>query len=214
MSIPAVRAAGDRALLLDPGEPSRLPALVDLLTRHPPEGIEDMIPAARTVLVTLTADADRHRVGIELLRLGAAIPTAPKAESGTEPPATVTIPVHYDGADLHDVADLLGCTVDEVIAAHTSRLWRCTFLGFAPGFGYLEPDRPGPSVPRRAQSRKMIPSGAVALAGCYSAVYPRRSPGGWQLIGTTDTAMWDLDRAEPSLLRPGTVVRFVDRDRQ
>ena len=57
-----------------------------------------------------------------------------------------------------------------------------------------------------------MPAGAVALADGYSAVYPRRAPGGWQLIGTTDTVMWDLDRPRPALLAAGTRVRFVPED--
>ncbi|MDG3010284.1 allophanate hydrolase subunit 1 [Rhodococcus sp. D2-41] len=214
MRAPTVRSAGDRALLLEPADPAQLSALVDLLTVDTPEGVEDVLPAARTILVTLTAHADRQWVGTELVRLGTVVTADGPEEGAHDRFGAVTVPVRYDGEDLHDVATLLGCTADELITEHTSRRWRCSFLGFAPGFGYLEPDRPLPSVPRRTQSRTAVPAGAVALAGGYSAVYPRRSPGGWQLIGTTDTVMWDLDRAEPSLLRPGTVVRFVDRDRR
>jgi allophanate hydrolase subunit 1 len=50
----------------------------------------------------------------------------------------------------------------------------------------------------------------VALAGEYSAVYPRRSPGGWQLIGRTELALWDPGRDPAALLTPGVRVRFED----
>ena len=86
-------------------------------------------------------------------------------------------------------------------------------MGFAPGFGYLEAPDSGLSVPRRDQARTRVPAGAVALAAGYSAVYPRSSPGGWQVIGSTDLAFWDVDRPEPALLRPGTRVRFVEEGR-
>jgi KipI family sensor histidine kinase inhibitor len=65
-------------------------------------------------------------------------------------------------------------------------------------------------VPRLATPRVRVPAGSVALAGDYSGVYPRASPGGWRLIGRTEAPVWDLDRDPPALLRPGVRVRFVD----
>ena len=165
-----------------------------------------MLPGAETILVTLSPAADPGVVERTLLRLHesrSAGPVRPTAES--EP---VTIPVRYDGADLRDVADLLGIGVAEVIDRHTSAAWECRFIGFTAGFGYLTASSAGLDVPRRARSRTAVPAGSVALAGGYSAVYPRRGPGGWQIIGTTLAVMWDLDRAQPSLLVPGTRVRF------
>jgi KipI family sensor histidine kinase inhibitor len=140
------------------------------------------------------------------LRAAAAAAATAGHGAGGEP---ITIPVHYDGSDLADAARLLGISEPELITRHTAVEWRCAFLGFAPGFGYLEAPQADLTVPRRAQSRTAVPAGAVALAGGYSAVYPRRSPGGWQLIGRTDTVLWDLARPDPALLRPGSRVRFV-----
>ena len=117
--------------------------------------------------------------------------------------------MQYDGADLAETATLLGISEEGLIARHTSALWRCAFIGFAPGFGYLEAPGAGLTVPRREQSRTAVPAGAVALAAGYSAVYPRSSPGGWRIIGRTAARLWDLGRPEPALLRPGTRVRFV-----
>lgn len=97
-----------------------------------------------------------------------------------------------------------------MIAQHTAAVWRCAFVGFAPGFGYLESSDGRLTVPRRRESRAAIPPGAVALAGGYSAVYPRRSPGGWRLIGTTDAPLWDVDRDPPALIRAATRVQFID----
>jgi len=128
-------------------------------------------------------------------------------------PEPVEIPVRYDGADLAHVAELLGTTVPAVIEAHTGTVWRCGFVGFAPGFGYLEAPDGRLAVPRRDRARTAIPAGAVALAGGYSAVYPRSTPGGWQLIGHTDAVLWDVDRDPPALIRAGSAVRFVAVDR-
>lgn len=204
--------AGDRSVLVAPDEHADLVAFIDLLRRELPVGVHDVLPAAQTVLVTMTDTADARAVEEQLRQLFRSAQGANSVES--EPDAVRHIPVRYDGPDLESVAAQLGISVRELIAAHTRAVWRCSFLGFAPGFGYLESTGSGLAVPRRTESRTSVPTGSVALADGYSAVYPRRSPGGWQLIGTTDVRMWDLDRAEPSLLRPGTRVRFTEEARQ
>ncbi|MFG1797617.1 allophanate hydrolase subunit 1 [Nocardia sp. NPDC049149] len=203
--------AGDRSLLVAPDERADLVAFVDLLRREVPTGVHDVLPAAQTILLTLTELADSRAVEARLRELFRALREPGGSGLAAPPPEVIrTIPVRYDGPDLTDVAALLGISVRAVIAAHTRTLWRCAFLGFAPGFGYLESAEPGLAVPRRAEARTSVPAGSVALADGYSAVYPRRSPGGWQLIGTTDLRLWDLERDQPSLLRPGTRVRFVE----
>ncbi|WP_458690916.1 5-oxoprolinase subunit B family protein [Nocardia tengchongensis] len=228
-----VRAAGDRALLVIPPLPAMIAGLLSAL-RPPPPGVVDVLPAAETVLVILDSPQSlvvaRKRLQALLIRLEAAarvsagarrLPDRPPAEIGAtgsegenSEPAPVLIPVRYGGADLPEVARLLGLSESEVVAQHTGAVWRCAFVGFAPGFGYLESPDARLTVPRRTQARTAIPAGAVALAGGYSAVYPRRSPGGWQVIGTTDASMWDVDRDPPALVRAGTPVRFVDAGRQ
>jgi KipI family sensor histidine kinase inhibitor len=122
----------------------------------------------------------------------------------------IEIPVHYDGPDLAAVARLTELSVAEVIAAHTGSDWRVAFCGFAPGFAYLSWGDPRLAVPRRQQPRTSVPSGSVALAGEFSAIYPRSSPGGWQLIGHTDMVVFDVAREPPALLQPGMTVRFVE----
>lgn len=115
----------------------------------------------------------------------------------------VELAVQYDGPDLAEVARLCRLSAD-VVAAHTGRPWRVGFAGFAPGFAYLVD-----GDPRRTEPRTAVPAGSVGLAGAFSGIYPRSSPGGWQLIGRTDAALFDVDRDPPALLRPGAWVRFV-----
>ncbi|MFH5877296.1 5-oxoprolinase/urea amidolyase family protein [Arthrobacter sp. NA-172] len=130
-------------------------------------------------------------------------------EALTETDSTlVTIDVVYDGEDLDEVAALTGLGREGVVAAHAGQMWTAAFAGFAPGFAYLTGQDSRLEVPRRRSPRTAVPAGAVALGGAYSAVYPRQSPGGWQLIGRTDAAMWDLGRESPALIRPGDTVRF------
>jgi KipI family sensor histidine kinase inhibitor len=122
---------------------------------------------------------------------------------------TIEIPVHYDGADLAEVGELTGLGERGVVEAHTGQTWTVAFAGFAPGFGYLVGEDDRLHVPRRSTPRTKVPPGAVGLAGEFSGVYPRESPGGWQLIGRTELRMWDLDRDPPALLQPGMHVRFT-----
>ncbi|BBZ65438.1 allophanate hydrolase [Mycolicibacterium insubricum] len=198
-------AFGDRALLLEfPGTTAVLTAAAALRTAALP-GVVDIVPGARTVLLVL--DGPASAAGVRRRLGGLALPEPPEAPpppAGTE----LVIEVNYDGDDLDEVAGLTGLSRAEVIAAHTGRPWRVGFVGFAPGFGYLTSGDPRLTVPRRATPRTRVPAGAVGLAGEFCGVYPRESPGGWQLIGRTDARMWDIERDPPTLLRPGAWVRF------
>jgi KipI family sensor histidine kinase inhibitor len=197
---------GDRALLVELGDTATVVAWTDAVTAAGIPGVGDLVPAAETLLVVAAEGADvdavRHRLeGLEVDDSG---------EAGETSGESLEIPVTYDGPDLADVAELTGLSEREVVEAHTASTWRVAFGGFAPGFGYLVGGDPRLEVPRREESRTKVPAGAVGLAGTFSGVYPRESPGGWQLIGTTMAPMWDLERDPPALLVPGAVVRFVE----
>jgi KipI family sensor histidine kinase inhibitor len=165
-------------------------------------GVVDLVPAARTVLIHLDP-AVTSPAAIERATAGLSVGGPDLPDAGT-----VEIPVRYDGPDLADVAEHTGLTREEVIALHTGSPWTVAFAGFAPGFGYLTGGDPRLDVPRRASPRTRIPAGSVGLAGRFSGVYPNDSPGGWQLIGSTEARIWDLDRPEPALLVPGVRVTF------
>jgi KipI family sensor histidine kinase inhibitor len=168
--------------------------------------VVEIVPAAATVLVVLSDNAPIAPVRQALATLPvAAASEVPVSDHVTE------IPVDYNGPDLSDVAELTGLSVEEVIAAHTGTDWRVAFGGFAPGFAYLSWGDPRLAVPRRKEPRTSVPAGAVALAGEFSAIYPRSSPGGWQLIGRTDVEVFDIDRDPPALLQPGAAVRFIEK---
>jgi KipI family sensor histidine kinase inhibitor len=197
---------GDRALLVEVGDTGAVVAYVDALRTLELACVADVVPAARTVLVVAHATGDVPGLRQALADL------APEAAQhhASEEEDVIEIPVRYDGPDLGDVARLTGLSEQDVVAAHTGTEWRVAFGGFAPGFGYLVTDHQKLHVPRRDSARTAVPAGAVGLAGEYTGVYPRESPGGWQLIGTTDAPMWDLHRDPPALLRPGARVRFSD----
>ncbi|MFE1246580.1 allophanate hydrolase subunit 1 [Streptomyces sp. NPDC058741] len=198
-----VLPVGEDALLVEVSSGQEAQALHAELLRRRAEGsltAREIVPAARTVLLDgLDSPA---RLAAELT--AADLPPAPPHAR-----EVVEIPVRYDGPDLADVAAHWGVPEREVARVHAQTEFRVAFCGFAPGFGYLTGLPPRYDVPRRSTPRTAVPAGSVALAGPYTGVYPRSSPGGWQLIGTTDAVLWDHARVPAALLSPGTHVRFV-----
>ncbi|MFD7921958.1 5-oxoprolinase subunit PxpB [Streptomyces sp. NPDC059740] len=199
-----VLPVGDRGLLVECEDEAEVAALHAELLRRIASGacppVRDVVPAARTVL--LDGVAEPQALGAEL----AGWEFAPPAGSAVR---SVEIPVRYDGPDIADVAALWGVLPHEVGQVHAATEFHVAFCGFAPGFGYLTGLPEERHVPRRATPRTSLPAGSVALAGPYTGVYPRSSPGGWQLIGSTDVVLWDPRREPAALLTPGTRVRFV-----
>lgn len=178
--------------------------LVEHLRAHPLPGMGEIIPAARTLWIGF----DPRRTTRQAL--AQAVAGLDLSGEGAAPGRLVEIPLRYDGADLADVAAHLGLSVAEVIARHGAATFTVAFNGFAPGFSYMVCDDPAFDLPRRPNPRAKVPAGSVALAGQFCGIYPAEGPGGWQLIGTTDTAMWDLARRPPARLAPGDRVRFVE----
>ena len=179
-------------------------SLLDSLNACKIPGVEELVPAACTILVIFRPEAVSSA---EIVR---DISRRNVMERITQNEVLIEIPVHYNGDDLDEVAQILGISTQEVINRHTQSEYTVAFTGFAPGFAYLSGGHPSLDVPRRATPRTRLPAGAVGLAGTFSGVYPQASPGGWQIIGVTQAKMWDLERAVPALLQPGFRVRFVD----
>ena len=198
---------GDQALLLQFDSTAEVLAWNDVLRDAEVLGVVDIVPAARTVLVKLEGPryAGVARQHLSKLRLA---PEVLEATAPSDGAADVVIDVVYDGEDLDEVAELTGMTPRDVVAAHTQTPWRVGFAGFAPGFGYLVGGDERLNVPRRSEPRTKVPAGSVGLAGEFSGVYPRSSPGGWQLIGHTEAELWNVDRDPPALLMPGQWVQF------
>lgn len=165
-------------------------------------GVVECIPGARTVLVRFDP------LVVSAADLADALAATETDAAPLAATREVTVPVRYDGEDLDEVASVLGVSATELVKRHLAADWRVAFSGFAPGFGYVVSSDPLFDVPRRSSPRTRVPAGSVALAGQFTGVYPRESPGGWQLIGRTDALMWDIDRDPPALLSPGTTVRF------
>ncbi|MGO1166905.1 MAG: 5-oxoprolinase subunit PxpB [Janibacter sp.] len=194
----------DAGLLVELGSLEEVLSMYAELDDRPPAGIIDMVPAASTLLLTIDpARTDVDRLSRTISQISVGSHERVEVEE-------IEIPVVYDGEDLADVGRLTGLGERGVVEAHTTSDWTVAFCGFAPGFGYMVGGDERLQVPRRDEPRTRVPAGSVALAGEFASVYPRESPGGWQLIGHTPLELWDIDRDPPALLVPGRRVRFVE----
>ncbi|MGO3328294.1 5-oxoprolinase subunit B family protein [Gordonia sp. (in: high G+C Gram-positive bacteria)] len=218
--------AGDDALLLDfSGQPSpgraaaRAAAALRAATSDGRLVVADVVAGAETVLVEALPGIGVNELGVRRVVHDLAADTTPDVAAAAAD--HLVVDTVYDGPDLDAAASMARCSPDELIRAHTAVLWRVQFMGFAPGFGYLTPDDSSDKsdidllseIGRRDQSRPAVPSGSVAVAAGYSAVYPRESPGGWHLLGRTSRRMWDSTAVPPAALAAGSTVRFERTDR-
>ena len=199
-----VLPSGTTAVLAELDDLDEVLALYAALVDSLPDGVVDVVPAARTLLVVTDPAITSLSTVADALRA-----TTPRQERRASD-EVLEVPVTYDGEDLEEAAQLLGWDGAELVRRHTADAWTVAFCGFVPGFGYLTSTSWRTEVPRRSSPRNNVPPGSVALAGEFSGVYPRESPGGWQLIGRTGLDMFDPSRDPAALLRPGVRVQFVD----
>lgn len=196
------RRYGLDATLLDCDSLRQMTAVRAVIAAAEQDHITELVPGARSLLIA-SRDGERGLATIRALVESADLEHPPAVE-GRE----VLLDVHYDGADLDRVAETAGIGADEVVELHTGAEYRVAFTGFAPGFGYLtglpEPLR----QPRLHTPRTSVPAGSVAVAGEFTGVYPRSSPGGWRLLGRTSAVLFDPRAERPALLAPGDTVRF------
>jgi KipI family sensor histidine kinase inhibitor len=202
---------GDAALLVRfaSGQESyaRAAALADSLADERPAGVMDSAAAYETVAVYFDGQVHTHfgiaaivRQRLQLLRA-----------SPRNVPDPITIPVSYDGPDLGEVCERLGITPESFIELHAGTEYTAHAVGFVPGFAYLGELDERLRLPRRATPRVRVPAGSVAIAAANTAVYPFATPGGWHLVGSTRSTMFDAARERPALIGVGARVRFVPR---
>jgi len=161
------------------------------------------VPAARSVLVAGTSELDPERLrGFETASPGG----APAARATS--PRTHEIRMLPDGADLDEIASRCGLSPAAFLEVFAQLPFTVGFLGFSPGFAYLYGLPRAFHLPRRGTPRVAVPAGSIALAGPYVGIYPASTPGGWNLLGTTQRRLFDLRADPPFLFAPGDRVRF------
>jgi KipI family sensor histidine kinase inhibitor len=207
-----LREAGESGLLLeldnviDPRVNARAIAMAAAVEDARIPGVRDVVPAYRSVGVhfdPLVTDVGR----LESLLRRRGDSSVPDLQG-----RTIQVPVVYGGdagPDLPEVAAFAGLTEAQVIHLHAGPAYRVFMLGFLPGFPYLGLVDPRIAAPRRASPRLRVRAGSVGIAGLQTGIYPRDSPGGWQIVGRTPLALFDAGRTPPALMTPGDTVRFV-----
>ncbi len=214
-----VRDLGDRALLVGVADPGAGRHLTRRLDGAWPAGSVEIVGGFSTVMVALAdpeIELDDVRGAVDdVLRSGATTlamtdpPGAPDGADPSTPGRAFTIPCAFDGPDLVEVAEHLGCAPRSVVDLLTDQPLTVAVMGFSPGFAYLDglPEALR-AVPRRDSPRPVVPAGSVALANGHAAVYPVSSPGGWQLVGRTGFPLFSLAGPPYATLAPGDDVRF------
>lgn len=201
-------AASDRGLLLSLGNvPAGAP--LDVLRSVAIPGVVDLVPGYETILLVTDPSADLAQIEREVRRVVAAMP----GETPSPEAPIVEIPVCYEGeeyaADLAEVARRSGLTIEETIRRHAEPVYRVRFLGFMPGFPYLDGLDPSLAAPRLDTPRTRVPSGSVAIGGIHAGIYPFATPGGWRIVGRTPLRLYDPGRDPRALLGIGERVKFV-----
>lgn len=169
-------------------------------------GVTDVVPGMNNLTLLFDRDADPDALAHNLRLAWASGETR---ETGGR---LIEIPVRYGGdhgPDLPSVAAHTGLSIDEVVRRHSEAKYVVYFLGFQPGFAYMGGLPAALATPRRAEPRLSVPAGSVGIGGEQTGIYPAAAPGGWQLIGRADVALFDPARDKPSLLAPGDTVRFL-----
>jgi inhibitor of KinA len=213
MSLVRIVAAGDAALVaefedrIDVAVNARVIALSDALRGQSPTGVRDVVPTFRSVTVyfdPLLTDVGRLTARMHEADAG----YHDRARAGG---VSIDLPVCYDpefAPDLDDVARFGRLGRDDVVAVHSAPAYRVFMLGFVPGFAYLGTVDSRIAAPRRSTPRLKVPAGSVAIAGHQTGIYPRQTPGGWNIVGRTPAAILSFARDEPALLKAGDIVRF------
>ena len=216
-----IEPLGDSALLVRVVEEFEAEESLDAVLRATRQleiaqipGVTGFAPAYTTIGVffdpSQTETFDEFRAGIER-----ALQT--DVDSGSRTGATIEVPVCYDdefAPDLEEIAQHSGLSQAEIVRRHAEAVYRVSCVGFTPGFPYFSGLPRELATPRRASPRKEIPAGAVAIGGTQTGIYPRKSPGGWNIIGRTPLRLFDVERNPPALFKAGDRVRFRKISRQ
>jgi inhibitor of KinA len=125
------------------------------------------------------------------------------------PYKTFEIPVVYNGPDLEFVAEHCQLSIEQIISLHTQPLYQVVMIGFLPGFPYLKGLDEKLNVPRKQMPRAKVPKGSLGLAGNQTGIYPWESPGGWQLIGTTEFELFTLKNNILNTIQAGDFIKFI-----
>lgn len=166
-------------------------------------GLSNVVAVNNQMLVVFDTDQTTRDAVI-----GGILGAATASKNSAYDPKTVEIDLTFDGEDLGEILSSTKSTFEEFSSIMYSSTFTVSHLGFAPGFVYLSGLDEKFSTPRRTSSRTLVPAGAIAIGGPYLGIYSIPTPGGWNLIGTTTSRLFDFSLEEPIRLNRGDKIKF------
>lgn len=127
------------------------------------------------------------------------------------------LPVCYDeifALDLELISKQNKISIEEIISFHTAPIYTVYFIGFLPGFLYMGGLDKSLQISRKDQPRMRVEKGAVGIGGNQTGIYPKTSPGGWQIIGNSPVPLFDKYKIPPCEISPGDKLKFYEVDLQ
>lgn len=121
------------------------------------------------------------------------------------------LPVCYEeefGLDLELISRAKNLKISDIIELHTAPVYTVYFIGFLPGFLYLGGLDEKLQISRRSSPRMKVEKGAVGIGENQTGIYPKSSPGGWQIIGNSPVSFFDKNSNPPCVILPGDKVKF------
>lgn len=211
MKITAVHVGKDAVMLYLPTPvqthyPRLLHALASELQQQTPS-IRDAVPSYRSLLI-IQENADTAALQHSAQTFCA------QYSLTTNSSRQFTIPVCYEteyAPDLAALAQSLHLSEADIIQRHTQQSYDCYAIGFIPGFAFLGWVDASIAAPRLAQP-KTVAAGSVGIAGRQTGIYPRQSPGGWQIIGRTPCVLYAPEQNQFGAIECGDRVQFIAID--
>jgi len=123
------------------------------------------------------------------------------------------IPICYNdiyALDLDNISKITKLSKKEIINKHLSTLFHVYMIGFLPGLPFMGDMNMDLSLPRLTTPRINVPKGSVGIVDKLCVIYPQESPGGWNILGRTPINLFNKDKIEPLLIKPGYKIQFKE----
>lgn len=175
----------------------------------------DMVPSYTSILITY--DLTRIELRSFMSRLNRCLQKSNECGQLSSSSVVIELPVYYGkevSLDAEEISRHTGLSFDEIVSIHSSQEYRVYAIGFAPGFAYLGNTDPRIHIPRKSTPRLSVPAGSLAIAEQQTAIYPKSSPGGWQVIGRTPINLIDFNRENLTVFEMGAKVIFKPISRE
>ncbi|WP_245770909.1 5-oxoprolinase subunit B family protein [Natronohydrobacter thiooxidans] len=213
---PTIHALGVDGVLISFGSELTEPANRAALAFHAALSGADLpgLKEAATSLTSVYLRLDLSACDLETLR--PALATLLQSRDWYDAPLPATrrlwrVPALFGtelAPQLEEAAALAGLPPQDAIAELCAAPLRVQTIGFAPGQPYLGQLPENWNLPRQTDLTPRVPEGALAVAIRQMVLFSVSTPTGWRHVGQTALRLFQPDRPDPFLLRPGDEVLF------